>query len=95
MAIDKAEVGKRLKAIRVVSGIERKEFVRRLAIGVLADWNNYEDARMLLTVQIAAKLIDLVPGLTLDWIFFGRTSGLDDDLHCRLAAAANDTGKAA
>lgn len=29
MTIDKEAVGKRLKAIRVVSGIERKEFVRR------------------------------------------------------------------
>jgi transcriptional regulator with XRE-family HTH domain len=90
--VDKAAVGKRLKAIRLASGIERKEFVTRLGIG-FADWNNYEDARMLLAPLSAAKLVDLLPGLTLDWIYLGRSSGLDADLHRRLAAA--EDGKAA
>jgi hypothetical protein len=92
MAIDKTAVGKRLKAIHTVTGIERKQFVERLGIG-LADWNNYEGARMLVSVQVAAKLVERVPGLTLDWIFLGRTTGLDPDLSPRLAAA--EAGKAA
>jgi transcriptional regulator with XRE-family HTH domain len=90
--VDKTAVGRRLKAIRLTSGIERKEFVTRLGIG-FADWNNYEDARMLLAPLSAAKLVDLLPGLTLDWIYLGRSNGLDADLHRRLAAA--EEGKAA
>jgi len=94
MKIDKKAVGKRLKAIRAVSGIERKEFVGRLGIG-LADWNGYEDASMLLAPLSAAKVVELVPGLTLDWIYLGRSNGLDVDLHSRLVAAETGAGKAA
>jgi transcriptional regulator with XRE-family HTH domain len=90
--VDKNLVGKRLKAARLASGIERKEFVTRLGIG-FADWNNYEDARMLVPPLSAGKLVELVPGLTLDWIYLGRTNGLDPDLHGKLVAAA--AGKAA
>lgn len=90
--VDKAAVGKRLKAIRLASGIERKEFVTQLGVG-FADWNNYEDARMLVPPLTAGKVVDLVPGLTLDWIYLGRSNGLDADLHGKLIAAA--AGKAA
>jgi hypothetical protein len=48
---------------------------------------------MLLAPLSAAKLVDLLPGLTLDWIYLGRSNGLDADLHRRLAAA--EDGKAA
>jgi hypothetical protein len=51
--VDKAAVGRR-PAIGLTSGIERKEFVTRLGIG-FADWNNYEDARMLLVPLSAAE----------------------------------------
>ena len=90
--VDKNVVGKRLKVIRTVSGIERKEFITRLGVG-FADWNNYEDARMLVPPLSAGKLVELVPGLTLDYIYLGRTNGLDPDLHGKLVAAA--AGKAA
>jgi transcriptional regulator with XRE-family HTH domain len=92
--VDKTAVGKRLKAIRLASGIERKEFVTRLGVG-FADWNNYEDARMLVPPLSAGKLVDLVPGLTLDWIYLGRPGGLDADLHGKLVAAQDGAGKAA
>jgi transcriptional regulator with XRE-family HTH domain len=90
--VDKTAVGKRLKAVRLASGIERKEFVTRLGIG-FADWNNYEDARMLVPPLSAGKLVELVPGLTLDYIYLGRTNGLDADLHRKLIEA--EAGKAA
>ena len=92
--VDKKAVGKRLKAIRSVSGIERKEFVGRIGVG-LADWNGYEDAAMLPAPLTAAKVVMLVPGLTLDWIYLARTNGLDADLHRKLVAAEADAGKAA
>jgi hypothetical protein len=92
MMIDKTVVAKRLKAIRSVAETDHKQFVGRLGIG-LADWNNYEGARMLLSPQVAAKLVEHVPGLTLDWIFLGRSNGLDPDLHRKLAEAG--AGKAA
>jgi hypothetical protein len=91
--VDKNVVGKRLKVIRTVSGIERKEFITRLGVG-FADWNNYEDARMLVPPHTAAKLTDLIAGLTLDWIYLGRTNGLDADLHRKLTEEATG-GKAA
>jgi hypothetical protein len=94
MVIDKNAVGKRLKAIRLTAGTDRKEFVGRIAVAI-ADWNSYEDARMLITAHVAAKVVDQIPGLTLDWIFLGRTNGLDPDLHAKLLAAKDDAGKAA
>jgi transcriptional regulator with XRE-family HTH domain len=90
--VEKTAVGKRLKAVRLASGIERKEFVTRLGIG-FADWNNYEDARMLVPPLSAGKLVELVPGLTLDYVYLGRTNGLDADLHRKLIEA--EAGKAA
>ncbi len=94
MTIDKTVVGRRLKAIRAVAEVEHKQFVGRLGIG-LADWNSYEGARMLLSPHVAAKLVEHVPGLTLDWIYLGRSNGLDEDLHRKLAAAETGAGKAA
>jgi hypothetical protein len=94
MVIDKTVVAKRLKAIRAVAETDHKQFVGRLGIG-LADWNSYEGARMLLSPQVAAKLVQHVPGLTLDWIYLGRTNGLDADLHGKLAKAEEGAGKAA
>jgi hypothetical protein len=48
---------------------------------------------MLVAPLSAAKLVALLPGLTLDWIYLGRSNGLDADLHRRLTAA--EDGKAA
>jgi hypothetical protein len=43
--------------------------------------------------NVGGKLVENVPGLTLDWIYLGRTSGLDPNLRSKLAAA--EAGKAA
>jgi hypothetical protein len=90
--VDKAVVGKRLRALRSVAWADHKQFCGKCGIG-LADWNNYEDGRMLLPPLSAGKLVENVPGLTLDWLFLGRTNGLDPDLQSKLAAAQG--GKAA
>jgi hypothetical protein len=37
--------------------------------------------------EVAAKLVEHVPGLTLDWLYFGRTDALPMALRKGLAAA--------
>lgn len=92
MVVDKKTVGKRLSALRAVAWTDHKGFCAKAGIG-LADWNNYEGANMLLPPNVGGKLVECVPGLTLDWLYLGRTSGLDGDLKRKLAAA--EAGKAA
>jgi hypothetical protein len=92
MTVDKKAVGKRLTALRAVGWTDHKGFCAKCGIG-LADWNNYEAANMLLPPNVAGKLAENVPGLTLDWLYLGRATGLDPDLKSKLAAAA--AGKAA
>jgi hypothetical protein len=92
MTVDKKLVGKRLKALRAVAWADHKGFCAKCGIG-LADWNNYEGANMLLPPNVGGKLVENIPGLTLDWLYLGRINGLDGDLQKKLAAA--EAGKAA
>jgi hypothetical protein len=91
MVVDKKAVGRRLKALRAVAWTDHKGFCAKCGIG-LADWNNYEAANMLLPPNVGGKLVENIPGLTLDWLYLGRTNGLDGDLQRKLAAA--EAGKA-
>ena len=53
-------------------------------LGISAQrWNNIEGGYPL-SKDMAFKLVQSVPGLTLDWLYFGRADGLPLDLARRL-----------
>lgn len=80
------EVASRLVRVRGLYQENQAAFARRLDIS-LARWNNFERGSPL-SHQIAVKLVRLVPGLTLDWLYLGKTDGLTVDLARRLETAA-------
>jgi hypothetical protein len=75
------DVAQRLKEIRAFMGYPvAKEFAESvLNIGNTV-WNTYETGQTLIVLPAAVKLISVCPGLTLDWIYFGRAEGLTRDL---------------
>jgi hypothetical protein len=87
-----SDVAVRLRHLRAVLG-ERsaKAFAARLGIEYKR-WNNFENGSPL-SRDAAFILVKAVPGLTLDWLYFGERAGLSYDLAVRLDRAASN-GKA-
>jgi transcriptional regulator with XRE-family HTH domain len=76
-------VAKRLRQLRKAESIERaSDFADRLGVSVQR-WNNFENG-FPLSKEIAIQLVQTIPGLTLDWLFLGRTEGLTINLARRL-----------
>lgn len=61
-------------------------FAQFLGIGQQR-WSNFENG-MPLSREIAFRLVQTVPGLTLDWLYFGKAEGLPVDLARSLGALA-------
>ena len=76
-AIDSAAVAGRLRLLRMlIGGVGRgsqARFVRELGIAS-SRWNNVEAGSYRLSLDIALLLVRSIPGLTLDWIYFGRVN---------------------
>jgi transcriptional regulator with XRE-family HTH domain len=87
--IDRAAVGRRLQAIRRLLGLGRHELAQTLDIAA-AHMAKHESAGVLLPVEVADKLADAVPGLTLDWLYRGRTEGIAMQLLLDVAANEED-----
>ena len=72
------ELATRMRALRLlVEGEERGaslRFADRLGVGY-QHWKNLENG-LGVSLAVATKLLDLAPGLTLDWIYLGEESGL-------------------
>lgn len=62
-------------------------FARRLNISA-SRLANLESTHFNLSHDVAMRLVKAVPGLTLDWLFLGRTNGLSYELARKLGAAA-------
>ena len=86
------ETAVRMRALRMlVEGKERGaslRFADRLGVGY-QHWKNLENG-LGVPITLATKLLDLAPGLTLDWIYFGEESGLSVALSQELRSLVSD-----
>ena len=55
-------------------------------------WGNVENG-VPLSRDVAFKLVQIVPGLTLDWLYFGKPDGLPMELARRLGELPPGPGK--
>jgi transcriptional regulator with XRE-family HTH domain len=73
----------RLKRVRsLLNYPTQKSFADALGI-IPSRWSNFE-AGAPLSIEIAQKLVRIVPGLTLDWLYNGERRGLSVELDRRL-----------
>jgi hypothetical protein len=78
-------VGDRLNRLWRAEGYESASaFARALGIGT-SRYLNYEGG-LPLRIDVAQKIVQLVPGSSLDWLYNGVESGLTLDLRQRLAS---------
>jgi transcriptional regulator with XRE-family HTH domain len=63
-----------LRLLRAYLGCTQAEFAAKLGISPQR-CHNFENG-FLLSKEVALKLVNLVPGLTTDWLWFGKTEGL-------------------
>jgi transcriptional regulator with XRE-family HTH domain len=57
-------------------------FAKELGISA-SRWNNFEGGKPL-SIEIAQKLVRIIPGLSLDWLYNGERRGLSVELDRRL-----------
>jgi hypothetical protein len=65
--------------------MNQRQFAAWLGVGYQR-WNNVENGGAL-GRDLAAILVKRIPGLTLDWLYLGRISGLHFELAQRLSEA--------
>lgn len=84
--VDSAEASRRLIALRQLrAGENQALFAAQIGIEYKR-WNNFERGKPL-SKDVAFRLVRIVPGLTLDWLFLGKEEGLPVSLQRELAAA--------
>jgi hypothetical protein len=84
-----AAIKRRLITIRyLVARDNKSEFARRLSI-IPTRWYNIERGYPL-TVTMAFKIANVVPGLTLSWIYEGIDAGIPPKLKARLDKAQSE-----
>jgi hypothetical protein len=82
----------RLKSLREISNFPNQTaFAKYLEIP-LARWNNFERGHPL-SLEIAQKLVRLIPGLSLDWLYNGERRGLSVELDRRLHESQPTRGR--
>jgi len=81
---DYGAVGARLRLLRTLLGYPTQgAFATVYAIGY-STWSAYENGKPL-PQWAAIHLVQRIPGLTLDWIYFGNESGLSGKLLSKLS----------
>lgn len=75
-------ISKRLKATREVIGLKAIDFARAAGIPKTT-YSNWESGEKRPGLSAAIKLVR-VHGLTLDWIYLGRPSGLPWEIRSKL-----------
>lgn len=83
----------RLKRLREISGMNQLAFAAYLGISP-PRWNNYETQGLPLSVDVAMRLIQRIPGLTLDWLYLGKADGLPLQLARKLEESKARTHEA-
>src|SRR6266403_5074210 len=81
-------IPQRLRAIRIAQNFKTaKEFAAFLELSA-ESYGNVEAGLSKLSKKIAFRIVDKVPGMTLDWLFLKSRDGLNPALHQRLEVAA-------
>ncbi len=85
----RAEVARRLRAVRAELGLSPAQMAERLGVGrtTYYNWEAENPAKPNFPAEEAmAELCDLLPGLTLDYIYRGRMDAVPTSLAIRLTA---------
>jgi len=84
------EVPRRLRELRRPECIPTAvAFAERLG-ATPARYGNIEAGSYKLSIKVAHAIVDAVQGVTLDWLYYGRESGLELPLLDRLRAAREE-----
>ena len=67
-------IGVRLKALRDTTRLKQTPFADDIGVTQSA-WSQYESGKRQITLDVAVTLVERF-GVTLDWIYFGDSSGL-------------------
>jgi len=88
-APNKEAIAERCRLLRIAiegnDGDARLRFANHLGIH-FSRWTKVESGRSLST-RLAMLLVGKIPGLTLDWLYLGKTNGLSAAMICRLEEA--------
>lgn len=89
--LDAKAIGRRLKAVRIVSGhATLSEFAQKYRIDI-KKLHDLEHGVLLLSVSAdAEKYMLAVPGMTLDWIYLGNSFALPEPVRQRLQGLLDD-----
>ncbi len=85
-------VAKRVRLLREALGYDSPGAFAALLGFSAQRWGNVENG-LPLSRDIAFKLVQTVPGLTLDWLYFGKPDGLPMELARRLGELPSEPGK--
>lgn len=84
-------VAKRLRAIQDAQGVNGAALAGRLGLSPQR-WSNFLNGKPL-NREVAIKLVQVVPGLTLDWIYLGKFDGLTVALAQKLGLIPDEKAK--
>ena len=83
MSLDHKAVGRRLRQLRESMGYTQvTPFAKYLSVGLKRLWN--ADNGGPLGKELALCIVQKCPGVTLDWLYLGRTEGLSVSMVRRL-----------
>lgn len=85
-------VARRVRRLREALGYESPGAFAALLDYSAQRWGNVENG-LPLSRDVAFKLVQTVPGLTLDWLYFGKPDGLPLELARRLGELPPERGK--
>jgi DNA-binding XRE family transcriptional regulator len=84
-------VAKRLRLLRAACGYKTATaFANKLGISV-PRYVNFEGGKPL-SIEVALKVVQTVPGCSLDWLYMGERRGLSVGLDERLSASSTKEG---
>ena len=89
----KTMAGLRLKAARLVLGVERQDVMANVLGVQPSAYNNWEKGHRLPDVAAMVRLLNR-SGVSLDWIFAGELRSMPFDLAARLQEQAQEPGAA-
>ena len=82
-----AEVPSRLRELRRAQDILTAAAFAKILRAKPARYGNIESGSYELSIKVAHAIVEAVPGMTLDWLYYGRERGLEPLLRDRLLAA--------
>jgi len=80
-------VARRLRLLRLVSGLNSTDYAQRAEIGIQA-WSNYESGRRRISVDAALRLLATYH-VTLDYVYIGEVAGLPRTLRLALKSVSD------